>query len=373
MNSTRIETCPVIHQPEHEPPTVSIPEKRAQSFIDDPDHIHTSLLEFVTELEDAYSPILNYNPTKAAVKIARKVRSAHRGPVGAIFGSAAVEYLHHFTEEELEKYIIDRENSTLDFSTTWSNAKYHGAQGTWMKTMYDLHDQAVEAVYLNDSKAASRYIIDRLVDNEADVYELLTTAYRNDGRSMGFNWDTCTLLLDAMRSNVENDDATLDTLMAAYIAIVDSLQEDTPDADGIAHILYANMEPLTRGTSITKEALKKIYNNPNSQVDFPHIGHPGDIKRLKGIFRFDNGTLVPTHRSLRDGPWDPSGNCGGRMRLRVPDANTEHFFNDIGHPELGPDSEGRVQAVTLMLSAGIHIGRHTLFHPEKSLLQSVAA
>jgi len=346
-------------------------EAAAQSFIDTPDSSADIVRGLVDQQEHAYHLMLRHNPAKANVAIARKVRAAYRGPGALAINSTIVNQLHHMTTTEREAFVAIEGSGTLDYSTLFVNARYHGVHDTWMKVMFSLLDKAMDDV--DTRQPSSRHIQQAQASTQGLVYGRLADAYAHQPSlaTWSTKWRTRTLLLDTLQGSIENNAALHDVLLAGHLAITSSMRE-TPDANYVAQMLHANIQTLASLASINRATIRNIAANPNG-TQSAHIGMRQDTERLGNIFRFDDGMLRPVHPSLRKGPWKVPGNCAGRLGMRLPEqglaSSVQAFFESVGHPEHGIDAEGKIQPITLLLGAGIEIGRHTIFLPQHNLLR----
>lgn len=85
---------------------------------------------------------------------------------------------------------------------------------------------------------------------------------------------------------------------------------------------------------------------------------------------FDGDVVTPRFSSIRHRPWPRPGNCVGRYSLRLPDQRITDaigcFFDDVGHPEYGPDADGSIKPFHALFGIGIEVGRQTVLRPDNS-------
>lgn len=362
--------CPIDHQPDvnqrdTEETAIDEMKSAAQAALDYPEYVPDIFDGLRQSLTQRYALMLEHNPAKAELKIARQVRAAYRAALGSLtFSTMVSEWLRYGNDIDKQIYMMWIHHIDYDYSTTFMNGTYNGAADRWMSTMvYAIECDALERIYC--CKGTGNNILRNLERYERSVYGPLADAYNNSGVETVVKVRNKTLIIDNMHATRDNFTATFDVMLAGAVAIVRAEQE-LQSGQVLAGKLQDNILPMVAHSSMNRESFAKAVNPHlirNEQQIFLPDG--SDLEYVENVFTYRDGILIPNHPSLRDGPWDPQRNCGGNFLLRTPVDTVRNdvteYFETIGHPELGPDEFGRTRATIELASLAIDVGRLTLF------------
>lgn len=348
-------------------------EEHSQAILDDPDSLPDVMAETESILQDEHAAMAEHDPLRADIAIARRYRAVFRAPAGALYNAGGVAVLQSRPVEQRADFIRRMTSIDGDYSTEYVNAIFHGQAHRWMHAV--ANGVLGEAVYpLWDRNSSSGKVYAALEEFERKVYDKMADAYEAAGQTgKAYHWRRHTLIIDAHNAGSDNVTAVLDCMRAGQLAMVLATGRRC-EADEAAGMLFDNIDVMSRLASINRETIAKVLPPVLGHDPAWHVGQAdgSDLPPLENVFSYDAGRLVPRHPSLRHGPWPVPRNCSGIYRLRLPDQETTdangRFFEEAGHPEYGPDSDGAIRAVDCLFGIGIEVGRHTILQPARSPL-----